>query len=165
MWPAPCCRRCGKTARAITTGPLRLTSRMRSKVSAGVSSHGRGGPPARCEPGCRGARSQTRRQVGHGEAGTGFDGSKPQRGALAPPLLVEQQVLDDLADQMDGQDVHLLNSLGVAGWDDQAPVGKLAKGPAVPAEDREGVNAEAGGLAERPEQVLRAPAGADPHEE
>src|SRR5205085_1988124 len=63
------------------------------------------------------------------------------------------------------QDVHLLNSLGVAGWDDQAPVGKLAKGAAVPAEDREGVNAEAGGLAERPEQVLRAPAGADPHEE
>src|SRR5205814_1524923 len=128
-------------------------------------------PPCRPEspPGCgpcrRGARSLARRHAGLGKAGTGIESGKPKRWTLAPPVLVEQKVLDELADQMDDQDVHLLNSLGVGGWDDKAPVGKLAKGAAVPAEECQGVDAEAGGSAERPDQVLRAPAGADPHEE
>ena len=101
------------------------------------------------------------RHVPLGNTGTGVERSKAERRAFAPPLLAEEQVLDELADQMDGQDVHLLYALGVRGWDDEAAAGKLAEGTAVPAEDGQGVHTEAGGSAERPEEVLGAPARAD----
>jgi hypothetical protein len=97
------------------------------------------------------------RQVALDKAGTGVERSKEERRALAPPLLAEEQVLDDLADQMDGQDVHLLYPLGVRGRDDETAAGKLSERTAVPAEDGERVHNEAGGSAERPAAVTTLP--------